>query len=120
MKVEHGCARTKREEGGALHIKQIFGLKPPRIQAIDALTGASDTAQEQQTLHREHDFSKNPTDTSVVKPSDAGQRLSLAVNSSSMVDRRDDAFATNASDDTVAASVSRLWQTPPFACDRRV
>jgi hypothetical protein len=71
-------------------------------------------------LHREHDFSKNLTDTSIVLPSDASQRLSLAVNSSSMVDRRDDAFAIDASDDTVATSVSRPRQTPPFACDRRV
>jgi hypothetical protein len=79
-----------------------------------------DAAQEQQTLHTEHDFSKNPTDASVDLPSDAGQRLSLAVNSSSTVDRRDDAFATDASDDIVAASVGRPRQTPPFACDRRV
>jgi hypothetical protein len=71
-------------------------------------------------LHREHDFSKNLTDASVVLPSDTSQRLSLAVNSSSTVNRRDDAFAIDASDDTVAASVSRPWQTPPFACDRRV
>jgi hypothetical protein len=57
---------------------------------------------------------------SVVLPSDAGQRLSLVVNSSSMVDRRDDAFVTDAFDDTVVASVGRPWQTPPFAFDRRV
>jgi hypothetical protein len=75
----------------------------------------SDTAQEQQTLHRKHDFSKDPTDASVVLPSDAGQRLSLVVNSSSMVDRRGDAFTTDMSDNTVAASVGRSWQTPPFA-----
>jgi hypothetical protein len=80
----------------------------------------SNAAQEQQTLHRKHDFSKDPTDASVVLLSDAGQRLSLAVNSSSMVDRRDDAFATDASDDTIAASVGRPQQTPPFECDRCV
>jgi hypothetical protein len=37
QKQNPGCAT--KEEGGALHIEQIFGLKPPRIQATDALTG---------------------------------------------------------------------------------
>jgi hypothetical protein len=69
-------------------------------------------------LHIKHDFSKDLTDVPVVLPSYAGQRLSLAVNSSSTVDRHDDAFVTDASDDTVVVSIGRPWQTPPFACDR--
>jgi hypothetical protein len=85
------------------------------------------TDGERQTQHRSSRrsiestvFSKDPTDAFALLPSDAGQRLSLAVNSASTVDRRNDAFATDASDDTVAASVDRSRQIPPIACDRRV
>jgi hypothetical protein len=65
-------------------------------------------------------FLKDPTDVSVELASDAGRRPSLAVKSISTVDRRDDDFATDASNDTAAASVGPPRQTLSFACDRRV
>jgi hypothetical protein len=71
-------------------------------------------------LYKKQFFSKDPTDASIELASDASQCPSLVVKNISMVDRRDDDFAIDASDDTVVASIGPPWQTPSFACDRHV
>jgi hypothetical protein len=69
----------ERDEMVALHLEQIFGLKPIQIQATDAMTVGVGRNTVTMDAPQKANFLRRPTDASVELASNAGQRPSLVV-----------------------------------------